>query len=83
MVFAMRILNLCQKTRFSGTIRGDFMKRLTIKEAAQMMGASEQAVRMMVQLEKIPGAVCYGPKHRRTYWITDEQIKNLMKGETR
>lgn len=56
------------------------MRRLTIKEAAQMMAVSEQAVRMMVQLEKIPGAVCWGPKHRRTYYITDEQITKFMKG---
>lgn len=57
------------------------MKRITTKEAARMMNVGEQAVRMMVQLEKIPGAICYGPKHHRTYIITDEQIKKLMKGE--
>ena len=56
------------------------MRKITIQQAAQMMEVSEQAVRMMVQLEKIPGAVCYGPKHRRTYYITDEHIKNFMKG---
>jgi hypothetical protein len=57
------------------------MKRITIKEASRMLGVGEQACRMMVQLEKIPGAICYGPKHHRTYIITDEQIKKLMKGE--
>ena len=56
------------------------MKRITTKEAAQMLNVGEQAVRMMCQLGTIPGAICYGPKHRRTYIITDEQIKNLMKG---
>ena len=56
------------------------MKRITTKQAAQMMNVSEQQVRIMVQLEKIPGAFCHGPKHRRTYYITDEQITNLMKG---
>lgn len=56
------------------------MKRITPKEAAQMMQCGEQQVRMMVQLGKIPGAFCYGPKERRTYIITDEQIKKLMKG---
>lgn len=59
------------------------MKRITTKEAAQMLNVGEQAIRMMVQLEKIPGAICYGPKSRRTYIITDEQIKNLMKGVER
>ena len=48
-----------------------------------MMCVGEQAIRMMIQLGKIPGAICYGPKWHRTYILTDEQIKNLMKGETR
>lgn len=56
------------------------MKRITPKEAARMMQCGEQQIRMMVQLEKIPGAFCVGPKHRRTYYIYDEQITNLMKG---
>ena len=59
------------------------MKRITTKEAARMMNVGEQAIRMMVQIGKIPGAICYGPKCHRTYVLTDEQIKNLMKGETR
>lgn len=59
------------------------MKRITTKEAARMMDVGEQAIRMMVQLGKIPGAICYGPRNHRTYILTDEQIKNLMKGETR
>jgi len=56
------------------------MRRLTIKQASQMLQQSEQATRMMIQLNKIPGALCYGPKHRRTYYITDVQVSNLMKG---
>lgn len=56
------------------------MKRITIKEAARTLNVGEQQVRMMVQLGKIPGAFCYGPKNRRTYIITDEQVANLMKG---
>mgnify|MGYP002515435842 FL=1 len=56
------------------------MKRITPKEAAQMMQCGEQQVRMMCQLGKIPGAFCTGKKPRRTYYIYDEQIKNLMKG---
>ena len=59
------------------------MKRITTKEAARMMDVGEQAIRMMIQLGKIPGAICYGPKCRRTYILTDEQIKNLMKGDAR
>ena len=56
------------------------MKRITTKEAAQMLNVGEQAVRMMIQLEKIPGAFCYGPKSHRTYILTDEQVINLMRG---
>ena len=56
------------------------MKFLTIKEASRMMGKPEQAVRMLIQFEKIPGAFCTGPKYRRTYFITDTQIENMMKG---
>ena len=58
------------------------MKRISIKEAARMMDVGQQQIRMMVQLGKIPGAFCYGPKERRTYIITDEQITNLMKGRS-
>ena len=56
------------------------MRFLTIKEASQMMEKPEQAVRMLIQLDKIPGAFYTGPKYRRTYFITDEQVENLMKG---
>ena len=56
------------------------MKRITPKEAAQMMQCGEQQVRMMVQLGKIPGAFCTGKNPRRTYYIYREQIENLTKG---
>lgn len=57
------------------------MKRITPKEAARMMQCGTQQIRMMVQLGKIPGAFCTGPKYRRTYYIYDEQIEKLKKGE--
>lgn len=57
------------------------MRKISIKEAADMLGVCEQQVRIMVQRDKIPGATCHGPKCRRTYYITDEQVTNLMKGE--
>jgi hypothetical protein len=56
------------------------MRRITTKEAACMMQISEQAVRMMIQIGRIPGASCGGTKARRSYFITDEQVANLMKG---
>jgi len=61
---------------------GNAMKRISIKEASKRLGVAEQGVRMMVQLEKIPGAFCYGSKNRRTYFITDEQVDKIMKGES-
>jgi len=57
------------------------MKRITIKEAANMMDCGEQQIRVLVQLGKIPGAFCTGPKCRRTYYIYDTQIENLQKGK--
>ena len=57
------------------------MEKITIKEAAAMAGVSEQAIRVMIQHGVIAGAKCYGPKHRRTYYVTDVQIENFMKGE--
>lgn len=48
-----------------------------------MMSISEQAVRMMIQLGRIPGASYGGSKTRRSYFITDEQVTNLMKGGPR
>ena len=56
------------------------MRKITINEAAQMMQCSSQQVRMMIQLDKIPGATCYGPKHRRTYYVTDVMIQKFMEG---
>lgn len=56
------------------------MKRITVEEAARMMQVSSQQIRMMIQIGRIPGASCGGTKARRSYFITDEQVANLMKG---
>lgn len=56
------------------------MKRITVEEAARMLQMSVQGVRMMIQIGRIPGASCGGTKARRSYFITDEQVANLMKG---
>ena len=58
------------------------MKRLTIKQASEIMGIAEQGLRMMIQLNRIPGATFIeGRDGRKTYYITDVQVQNLMKGE--
>lgn len=56
------------------------MEKITVKKASEMAGVSEQAIRVMIQNGVIAGAKCYGPKHRRTYFVTDVMMKNFMKG---
>jgi len=53
------------------------MKRLTIKQAAQMLQASEQEVRMLITLQRIPGATWTGEGKRKTYYIYDTQIESF------
>lgn len=53
------------------------MRRLTVKEAAQMLQASEQEVRMLIQLKRIPGATFTGKGQRKTYYIYDTQIESF------
>ena len=56
------------------------MQKISIENAAKMLGVCPQQVRVMIQRDKIPGATCHGPKCRRTYYITDEQVSRFMKG---
>lgn len=56
------------------------MSKISVKQAADMAGVSTQALRVMVQHGVIDGAKCYGPKCRRTYFITNEIMDNFMKG---
>lgn len=53
------------------------MRKLTIKEAAQMLQASEQEVRMLIQLGRIPGATYTGGKQRKKYYIYDTQVESF------
>lgn len=56
--------------------------KITVKEAARRAGVSPQALRVMIQEHVIEGAKCYGPKCRKTYYVTDEHMDNFMKGGT-
>ena len=58
------------------------MKRISIREAAHRMQVPEQFVRVSIFAGKIPGAYKIEGKNgkRGQYYITDEQVKNLMKG---
>ena len=53
------------------------MTRLTIKQAAQRLQASEQEVRMLITLNRIPGATYTGEGKRKTYYIYDTQIDSF------
>lgn len=58
------------------------MRPITIREAAQMMQAPDEFVREAIRQNKIPGAF-YMKKDDRTrgvFYITDEQVTNMMKG---
>ena len=55
-------------------------KVLTIKEAAPLLQTSEQGVREMIKAGCIKGACCWGSDRHRTYYVTDQQIKNFMRG---
>lgn len=50
-----------------------------------MMQVPEQYLRVSINAGKIPGAFYLEGKggKRGTYYVTDEQIKNLMKGEVK
>ena len=58
------------------------MRTISIKEASRMMQKPEQWVRVAIFAGKIPGAFYLPGKNnkRGTYFITDEQVTNLMKG---
>lgn len=56
------------------------MGKITVKAAAEMAGVCEQCMRVMIQNGVIEGAKCYGPKARKTYFITAEHMENFMKG---
>ena len=58
------------------------MQRITVEQAAYMAGVAKQTMRAMIQHNIVDGAKCYGPKDRKTYYVTDAHIENFMKGGT-
>ena len=57
------------------------MRKLTIKEAADIMQISEQCLRMMIKSGNLPGALMSGSAKRRSYYLTDAIINNAMQGK--
>ena len=57
-------------------------KPISIKEASRMMQMPEQFVRVSIYAGKIPGAYYLEGKNgkRGKYYVTDSQVKNMMKG---
>lgn len=53
--------------------------RLTVKEASEMLGYPEQAVRVLMQSGKLPIGEVIG-QSRKTYYITAERLKAYMDG---
>ena len=58
------------------------MRVISIREASQMMQMPQQYVRESIRRGKIPGAYYLKKdnKSRGSFYITDAQIENLMKG---
>ena len=58
------------------------MRPISIKEASRLMQKPEQYVRGAIFAGKIPGAFYLEGKNgkRGTYFVTDAQIENMMKG---
>lgn len=54
------------------------MQKITVQQASDRLGVSAQALRVMIQNGVI--GKCWGPKGRRTYYITDEMITKFMQG---
>jgi hypothetical protein len=61
------------------------MRRISIKEASTMMHVPEQFLRVSIYAGKIPGAYYLEGRNgkRGTYYITDEQVKNMMEGKNK
>jgi hypothetical protein len=56
------------------------MERITVKQAAVLVGVEEQSMRQMIN-HGLLGRVIKR-KTRNTYYITDEMVKEFMKGGT-
>ena len=58
------------------------MRVISIREASKMMQMPEEFVRESIRRGKIPGAYYLkrDDKSRGSFFITDAQIENLMKG---
>lgn len=56
------------------------MKRITVKQAAAMIGVEEQCLRQMI-INGLLGQVIRR-KSRNTYYVTDAMVENFMKGGT-
>ena len=58
---------------------------ISIREASIMMRKPEQFVRLAIYAGKIPGAFYLEGKNgkRGTYFVTNTQVENMMKGEAR
>ena len=54
--------------------------RVTVRQASEMLGYPQQAVRELIKSGKLPIGTYTGDK-RKTYYISSERLKKYMKGE--
>lgn len=56
------------------------MERITVKEAAEMLGVSEQAVRIMMQKKMVNIGFVVQAKDKKRYLIYRERVEKEIKG---
>lgn len=70
-------------TTRNNTERRSKPMRITVTEAAKMLGMSPQAVRIGIQRGKLPIGTCWEGSGGRYYYyhITEERVKRYMEGK--
>lgn len=53
--------------------------RISVKEASDILGYPQQAIRRLISTGKLPIGEVIGDK-RKTYYITAERLKKYMEG---
>ena len=54
--------------------------RISVKQAADIMGVSQQFVRLGMQLKELPIGVAVKRSSKWTYYISPERLKAYMSG---
>lgn len=57
------------------------MNRITVHEAAEILGVSEQAVRIGIRNGSLPIGTCIKAKHRWNYIIPQKRFEAFVNGK--